>query len=260
MLFPTVLVGVFFLTLNFNHKVLYAPSDYKNEDNFLKLFGKASTEEAEEKLRGELEEVVEAAKAEEAEEVKETKKDEVAEKVIEERDKTLGISTTEIKRMKWESHLNNLTSQLWQRDLIANVTLAEKLSINKLSKDLGFEFKTNIALKTNSNRKIVFDAFAMHNAVAHAVEVKLFKNIHVNPKRFERMLLESESMVTRYDGGITSEKFILHLVVVLDNSKVDINKVKETFNRYLEKYKVNVMLHVFRMEDLLNGYQYNPLP
>jgi len=35
--FPTLLVCLFFLTLNFNNKVLYAPSDYKDETNFIKL-------------------------------------------------------------------------------------------------------------------------------------------------------------------------------------------------------------------------------
>lgn len=33
--FPTLLVLLFFVTLNFNPKVLYAPSDFRNEDNFL---------------------------------------------------------------------------------------------------------------------------------------------------------------------------------------------------------------------------------
>jgi len=36
-IFPILLVLLFFLTLNFNPKVLYAPSDYENEDNFLKV-------------------------------------------------------------------------------------------------------------------------------------------------------------------------------------------------------------------------------
>ncbi|MFZ6776516.1 hypothetical protein ACO0LD_06745 [Undibacterium sp. Ji83W] len=42
MLFPTLLVCIFFLTLNFNHKVLYAPSDFKDEDNFVNLLKKAT--------------------------------------------------------------------------------------------------------------------------------------------------------------------------------------------------------------------------
>lgn len=35
MLFPIFLVTLFFITLNFNPKVLYAPSDFKNENLFL---------------------------------------------------------------------------------------------------------------------------------------------------------------------------------------------------------------------------------
>lgn len=45
MFFPGLLISIFFLTLNFNHTVLYAPSDFKDEDNFLKLFGKPTFEE-----------------------------------------------------------------------------------------------------------------------------------------------------------------------------------------------------------------------
>lgn len=37
MLFPTFLVSCFFLTLNFNPKVLYAPSDFRDEENFLNI-------------------------------------------------------------------------------------------------------------------------------------------------------------------------------------------------------------------------------
>lgn len=35
MLFPVILVVSFFLTLNFNHKVLYAPTDFDDERNFM---------------------------------------------------------------------------------------------------------------------------------------------------------------------------------------------------------------------------------
>ncbi|WKB82932.1 hypothetical protein QYR09_07800 [Cellulophaga lytica] len=36
--FPSVLIVVFFLTLNFNNKALYAPSDFQNEENYIKIF------------------------------------------------------------------------------------------------------------------------------------------------------------------------------------------------------------------------------
>ncbi|EOI5913245.1 hypothetical protein K5E59_000897 [Enterobacter hormaechei] len=37
MIFPTLLVAIFFAILNWNHVVLYAPSDYKDEDNFVNI-------------------------------------------------------------------------------------------------------------------------------------------------------------------------------------------------------------------------------
>jgi hypothetical protein len=36
MMFPTLIVLLFFVTLNFNNKVLYAPGDYKNQEDFLR--------------------------------------------------------------------------------------------------------------------------------------------------------------------------------------------------------------------------------
>ncbi|MCL2888097.1 MAG: hypothetical protein FWF35_02130 [Elusimicrobia bacterium] len=40
MLFPALLVICFFITLNFNPKVIYSPSDFKNEENFLITWNK----------------------------------------------------------------------------------------------------------------------------------------------------------------------------------------------------------------------------
>ncbi|WP_185194823.1 hypothetical protein [Chryseobacterium cheonjiense] len=37
-IFPSILVILFFLTLNFNNKALYAPSDFSNEENYIKIF------------------------------------------------------------------------------------------------------------------------------------------------------------------------------------------------------------------------------
>lgn len=40
--FPLLLVVAFFLTLNFNHKVLYAPSDYRDDKSFFQALGTPS--------------------------------------------------------------------------------------------------------------------------------------------------------------------------------------------------------------------------
>ena len=53
-IFPLLLISLFFITLNFNHKVLYAPSDYKNESNFLQSLPKATFADKERNAEEEL--------------------------------------------------------------------------------------------------------------------------------------------------------------------------------------------------------------
>ncbi|WP_101908636.1 MarR family transcriptional regulator [Marasmitruncus massiliensis] len=49
--FPVLLVVIFFLTLNRNHKVLYAPSDFSNEDNFMQLLSAAKVDKKIEEVK-----------------------------------------------------------------------------------------------------------------------------------------------------------------------------------------------------------------
>lgn len=37
-IFPSILIVLFFVTLNFNNKALYAPSDFDDESNYIKIF------------------------------------------------------------------------------------------------------------------------------------------------------------------------------------------------------------------------------
>lgn len=225
MLFPIFLVGVFFITLNFNHKVLYAPSDYKNEDNFLKSFGKATFREKERKLKQEVEEA--------------------EEEVVESR-----IDSEE------NEENNDQPNRDGHSKIIENVTLAEKLAIQKLSKEFGVEFKTDVRFETPTNRKILFDGLAIFKDEIHAVEVKLLRNGHINRSAIERVLLESELMNSHLNG-IDTKKFKLHFVAVIDNPEVDLNRIRRRLMRYIDRYDANVMLHITTLNDLKNEYQFS---
>jgi hypothetical protein len=63
MIFPALLVALFFATLNFNHRVLYAPSDYQNEENFLRSLPRATYAEKIHKIEEEIAESGETDKA-----------------------------------------------------------------------------------------------------------------------------------------------------------------------------------------------------
>jgi len=241
MIFPIFLVGIFFVTLNFNHKVLYAPSDYKNEDNFLKSFGKATTQEKEEKLREEVEE---------AEDVPPT--EERASELVNNDTVSQEDSRADAPSRHAASSLSNLERHA---SLMANLSLAEKLSVMKLSKDMGLDFRADVRFETPSGRKIIFDALALDKDKIHAVEVKLFRNEHINPLRFDKVLLESELMASQLKG-IDSKELVIHFMAVIDNPEVDVSMVKSRLARYIDRYNVNVKLYVVTLNDLKSEYQY----
>ena len=235
MLFPVLLVGTFFITLNFNHKVLYAPSDYKDENNFVNPYGKASPEEQDQKLRDEVEEL----EAEDAEvEPKPTDSIGNKEEVFSSKD----IIRKDVFR---------------QRQLMADVTLTEKLAVNKLSKELGLNFKTDIRLELpNLKRAVVYDALGINENEVHAVEIKLFKAKRVDVSRLARVLEQSE-VVSQHFQGLDPRDFTLHIFAVMDTPEVEMAMLKDKLNTFVKRYKVNVKTHITTLNYLQHEYQYN---
>lgn len=241
MLFPVFLVGTFFLTLNLNHRVLYAPSDYKDEKNFVNPYGKASPEEQGKKLKEEVEEI-------EAEESTEKPNTESTSRKIQ--------PSTEPSHEKFMSAAEINTAR--HRQLMADVTLAEKLAVNKLTKELGLNFKTDVRLELPELRGgAVYDAFAINDKEAHAVEVKLFRARNVDPSRLARVLEQSER-VSQSLKGFDPRDFTLHIFAVMDTPDVEMDMLKYTLDNFVKRYKVKVKIHITTLNDLQNEYQYSP--
>lgn len=242
MFFPIFLVGIFFLTLNFNHRVLYAPSDYKDEKNFVNPYGsKASPEEQVNKLREEVEEIEAedtAGKSSTTENAENNKKEAAS---------------------AHEKFMNAATvNSIRNRQLMADVTLAEKLAVNKLTKELGLNFKTDVRLEfPDSNVRAVYDALAVDDDEVHAVEVKLFKARHVDPSRLAKVLEQSELAAQSF-RGIDPRNFTLHIFAVMDTPEVEMAMLKHNLESFAKRYKVKVKIHITTLNDLQNEYQYNP--
>lgn len=242
MLFPTFLVGIFFLTLNLNHKVLYAPSDYKDEKNFVNPYGKATPEEQGKKLREEVEEI-------EAEDSNNTTSKNTE-------DIQPDIAQEEKEKESSESSQTNHPTR--HRQLMSEVTLAEKLAVNKLSKELGVNFKTDARFEfPGSNRGAVFDAIGMSENEVHAVEVKLFKSRNIASSRLARVLEQAE-IVSQYFKGIDEKEFILNVFIVIDNHHINKPELKERLYKFSMRFNVNIKIHITTLDDLQNEYQYNP--
>lgn len=141
MVFPTVLVVLFFLTLNFNHKVLYAPSDFQDEENFLKLFSKPTADDRLEKLSHEMRS---EASFEEIEDKESSSSQDLAYRSI-------------IRRSAASTHY-----------------LAEELVITKLSQEFD-EIEKEVMLRSGRSQ-FLFDAIGKKNGSVFAIEVKYIKD------------------------------------------------------------------------------------
>lgn len=163
MAFPTLLILLFFLALNFNYKVLYAPSDFKDEDNFLKLFGKPTAEERISKLNAEIE----------------------VDNLPKNHEKEIDQKTD----LKYRDVI--------RRNSVSTHYLAEELVITKLSQEFD-EIDKEVMLRSGRSQ-FLFDAIAKKGKRVFAVEVKYIKdgqslrNVRSSLVKIQRILQELPS-------------------------------------------------------------------
>jgi hypothetical protein len=154
MIFPIMLIVLFFITLNFNHKVLYAPSDYQNEDNFLKSLPRATLAEKVLKIEAEI-----------AEEESVAKNLPAAQSVPGKIEST-SASVTEDQKISYQ--------MLVHRSTQASYMLAEELIFRKLSKEFSTEIQREVKLDSGS-AQYIFDGIVRERGVTTFIEIKFWR-------------------------------------------------------------------------------------
>lgn len=230
MFFPVLLVLIFFATLNFNHKALYAPSDWKDESNFFRRFSQATEEEAQRKLNDE----VAAAEATTNSSAAEGQRNSPGEQQTNQREALLEPPRAD------PTQLN--------RERVERYSAAEKAAIAKLATDLSLPFERNVVFHPTRSRRVIFDAVAIEQEKIIAVEVKMILSDFPTRSSSDRMLLEAEKVAKSIkDSG---REFVLHYVAVLDNATIDGSKVESRLRQHLNEYELNIKLHIFTAEEL----------
>ncbi|SCW76992.1 hypothetical protein SAMN02927900_04747 [Rhizobium mongolense subsp. loessense] len=167
MTFPTLLVVLFFAVLNWNHTVLYAPSDFKDETNWLTLLVKASPVAVEIKAQEEVAEagLDEAGRSflEDAEPVEETNQAELL--PVQENDTPLPSPPKTSSQVSYSKFSEERTRFLRKR-----TKDAEQRVLAKLERERGLLFATNVSPSNRPN--LVFDAVSMALNETTVVEVK----------------------------------------------------------------------------------------
>lgn len=151
-IFPSLLIVLFFLTLNFNHKVLYAPSDYQNEDNFLRSLPRASLAEKVMKIEAEIAE------------------EETATRNLPTSEEAAPASTNAPIAVERSLSQHNII----RRSAHASYVLADELIFQKLSKEFSSEIQREVKIDSLS-RRYIFDGIVREKGTTTVIEVRFLR-------------------------------------------------------------------------------------
>lgn len=216
--FPLLLVLLFFITLNFNHKVLYAPSDFKDEDNFFKSLRPATPSERENKLAHEVLEI----------------------------EKVSAISD------ELPTDERKVPYFLNKRDIRTRYSNAEELALNKIAKEFKQPLYRSMNFISSDKKKMVyvFDGVMISEDLVTAIEVKYYPDEGFIPNRFNEMLTGIINAAETVTQGPRRDRFSLIFVAVTDAPKSVHEKLAKRLNALLGIAPFPVDVRVFSLEDL----------
>jgi hypothetical protein len=188
MLFPAALILLFFATLNFNHKALYAPSDFSDEDNFFRSLQRASTYEIDVK-----------------------KQEEISEQDAEPKVQAAGATVAPVPRVDAEE-LHRRYEHLVDAALL------------KLESELGQTIQRGIKLGIGSPN-YVFDGVILAPDRVTAIELQYFRNVKSISRRMREAMPEIISAAESLPDSLRA-RFSLILVLLTDASGVELPNLR----------------------------------
>jgi nitrogen regulatory protein PII-like uncharacterized protein len=232
MLFPLLLIVFFFLTLNWNHKVLYAPSDFSNEDNFVNILKKPTIQETLTNIENDLKDSEEEINDKES-----TKTNDKLEKNIK------STTTTEAAREKNAKLVRNINRQRMQE-----IQMAELWVLNKLEKELDVPIQREMMLKVGSS-KIIFDGVAQVGTRLTGIEIKYMRNRNsINSSMWENLFHRFESLYHSLNDT-QKRSFSVIFAIVTDE---DLMEIKEHIKKKMERLSFPVDIRVYDFDNLRN--------
>lgn len=285
MLFPALLVIAFFLTLNFNHKTLYAPSDYQNQNHFLSLFGIVTPDERDEKLNDELIEAIsDKASNTDGESGEQQSLEEEAPEITLPQDppsSTISIKEDEIPYVvsppktlqQLEMSVDPETSKEHEESfnfekfakkikLESKIKLreVEKASIEQVGKLTNIVFSKKVKFDIpNLDQPLIFDAIADQNDAVHIVEIKYFDNTPFSVSRFHSTLANANIAALNV-YRVSNRKVVVHLVAVFNppSTRSSAHNISIALKNAAKPYDYAVKVYVFNEEDLVMDHQLKP--
>lgn len=227
MVFPTLLILLFFFTLNWNPKVLYAPSDFRDESNYMEIFRPSSTAERLVKLEEEVQETV----------IDETsiKNNSTA------ADYLPHLEPVSLPKLRIFERLSN--------DRRGRYMLAENLIIDRLSAEFKMPAQRELALSQRFGKGYLFDAVFEDKRGPIIVEIKLLPEMNIS-RRMRETLHKMEQAVSSMPESMRHSARVL-LVFVHEAPTKNIDQIKSDLNRITSSFPVPIELRIYDLKELI---------
>ena len=245
MLFPSTLVVLFFITLNWNYKVLYAPSDFKDEEHFVNM-QKATTSEIFMKMSDEL---TSEDEAEETSSNNESDKNvlnlDEARNVISDSEIRLSMGKISTKEER-KQHSEIMRSINRQR--MREGRLLEDILMNKLQSELGLNIERDMKIQ-GDNYMFMLDGVARNGGNMTVIEVK-----RMNRNTFNRS--GQVALVDRFRGfyqtlnDAEKKEFSLIFAVATDDEP---EKMRSYLEHLLSPLEFKYFIKVYQVDELASG-------
>lgn len=227
-IFPILLIILFFLTLNFNHKVLYAPSDYQNEDNFLRSLPRATIAEKTLKIEAEIAEEAKtiAINPSSADPTKETQPSSAA---------AAKADDTSI-------------ASLFRRSPQATYVLAEEAIFRHLSREFGTQIQREVKVG-DTGLKYIFDGIVRDKGITTAIEVKVLRDARMSGIQLRQSLSRIQEAVHMLPSEQTGNFRVL-LALAFDGEAATLEPTNLQINRLRENFPFPIEVRYYKLEDL----------
>lgn len=194
-LFPFILLLLFFITLWTKHQVLYAPSDYKSDENFLKVIPSTGIE-IKEKIIEDTNELVE--------EIKKPKKEKV---------------------QLYRESSYNYENPGFDISAHENFALAEQLCLNKLKDQYSGKFNSQSTIHTGK-LKMRVDGLSMNDDHWYLHEIKYFSSVNIQMNGIGRNINAFKQLC---NSNTLNKKLTYHIHIVTPVDPESRKKIEQNF-------------------------------
>ncbi|WAJ38739.1 hypothetical protein OU800_05790 [Pseudomonas sp. GOM7] len=243
MIFPFTLVILFFITLNWNYKVLYAPSDFQNEEHFVNL-QKASASEIFLKMENELNDDLLTNNIQELgnDSVNSVDLEKVKEAVVDSEIRlSMGKISTSEERAKHSEILRSINRQRMREG-----RLLEDILIAKLENEFGETIERDMKFQ-NDRYRFIFDGVIRKGSNITAIEIKRMNKNTMSSSMVSGLVHRFRAF---YESLNEVEKKDFSLVFAIATDE-NVEEMKDFIDRMLSPLEFKYYTKIYAVDELV---------